>query len=105
MTIQIIDLTTRRTTTDISGQIATGGVSQLVTPANPQRYYLYIQNPSTATESLFVNEGGPASTVADNCWELLPGGNMEYDGSSIIFIGDINITAATTGHAFIAKEA
>lgn len=100
-----IDLTERRTTTDRSGSITVGGTSQQLCAAFGNRAYLYIQNPSAASESLFVNESAAASTTAANCWELQPGEHLEWIAQGFVPVGAFNVTANTAGHAFIAKEA
>ena len=85
-----------------SGSITSGGTSQAAVAADPSRRRLFVENPPSATESLFV-AFGEAATVnggTPNSYELGPGGVLE-------FIGDmcpntsINVIAATTGHKFI----
>lgn len=88
---------------DASGTVTTGGTSQQVMPAKTSRTYLMCQNPITATETLFVNLDGAASTTAGSI-ELAAGGTMSFHGSSFIPTGPVTVTAATTGHRFVCKQ-
>ena len=92
----------RGTFTDDSGTITVGGTSQQVMAANASRKGLMIQNPSTATESLFVNFGAAATTTG-NSVELLPGGTF-WEDAGMVSTETVNVVAATGGHAFMAKE-
>jgi hypothetical protein len=92
---------TRGALTDGSGTIATGGASQQVFAAAPTRSYLMCQNPTTATEPLFVNIGAAASTAAGSI-ELGPGGSFDFS-HNFIPTGAVNVTAATLGHRFVCK--
>lgn len=86
---------------DLSGTIAAGGTSQQFAPADSTRTYLRISNPVSATESLFVNDkGGAASTTgaAAGSLEIPPGTWKEWVGPAPI--NQVNVTAATTNHAF-----
>lgn len=93
----------RGTLTDRSGTIATGGQSQLVAPAFAYRSYLFVQNPSSAAESLFVNFSFPAN-MGTGSYELLPGASIEMKLLGFVSIEAVNVVAATTGHAFTYKE-
>lgn len=85
-----------------SGTISTGGASQVVLGANPGRQVLHIQNPIDAPGTLYVNTtGGAASSSAKNCFELGPGGALEFENSKCP-TNQISVTAVTTGHAYIA---
>lgn len=90
--------------TDRSGTIAASNVSQLVSPAFNFRAYLFIQNPSSASESLFVNFTSPASVGGGTCYELLPGASIEMTMLSFVSIEQVNVAAQTIGHPFICKE-
>lgn len=94
----------RGTLTDRSGTIAGSNSSQILTVAFLYRSYLFIQNPSSASESLFVNYTIAASTNVVNCVELLPGASIEMKYPGFVSIEQINVAAATPGHAFVAKE-
>lgn len=93
---------------DGSGTVTTGGTSQVVFAANVNRVFLRCQNPSAtlsgvAAESLFINYDAPASTTAVNSEELLNNGSVNFSGD-FVPKGQINITAATTGHKFVCKQ-
>lgn len=98
-------IASRGVLTDRSGAIATGGVSQQVAQAFLYRSYLFVQNPSSASESLFVNFTAAASVSANNCFELLPGSSITMVVTGFVTIESVNVAAATTGHAFVYKEA
>lgn len=87
---------------NFSGTIAAGGVSQVAIPANAARLGFTIQNASNGAEILLIDFGtaaAPGSAI-----ELLPGQIFPPNGSPYISRQSINVRAATTGHAFIAKE-
>ena len=87
---------------NFSGTIAAGGVSQVAIPANAARLGFTIQNASNEAEILLIDFGtaaAPGSAI-----ELLPGQIFPPNGSPYISRQSINVRAATTGHAFIAKE-
>lgn len=96
--------------TDRSGSVVTGGTSQQLMAANNNRRRFLIVNPASAggqaianPESLFVNFTSSAGVNNGTSLEITPGG--WYDsGIGIVTPEQINITAATTGHAFVAKE-
>jgi hypothetical protein len=88
-------------TANLSGTVATGGLSQLLDNANLGRGFVLIENPSGAGESLYVGVGVPASTAGGNCIEILPGGSWSERGANVPK-DQLNVTAATTGHPFIA---
>jgi hypothetical protein len=85
---------------DLSGTVTTGGTSQVLRAANGQKARVLIANPTTATENLFVNTSSSASTSAAGSIPIAPGGALTLNTAEVV-----NITAATTGHAFIAKDA
>lgn len=91
--------------TDRSATIAQANVSQLVALPFPYRSYLFVQNPSSASESLFVNFTNPASTNGNNCFELLPGSSITMVVTGFVTVEAVFVAAATPGHAFIFKEA
>ena len=90
---------------DHSSTVATGGTSQTALPANPSRKYLFIQNPASQTESLFVNFTSAASTSDGKSFELVPGAVLQFDTSGFITRELMTVTAATNGHPYTCKEA
>jgi hypothetical protein len=71
--------------------------------ANANRKVLFIANPPSATESLFINFTSAASTTALGSIELAAGGSY-VDPPGFVTLELVTVTAATAGHAFIAKE-
>jgi hypothetical protein len=89
--------------TDRSARISAGGTSQVLAAANIERIRIYVLNPASSFESIFLNFTDPASTSAIGSLELTPGSYYDSDGGPVTFEA-LNITAPTTGHAFVAKE-
>lgn len=93
--------------TDRSGVVATGGTSQTLAPANANRKYIFVQNPHDATESLYINFGAVAN--ATHGVELIPGCHFVMPNGGFVggFVTNtsVTVTANTTSHRFIAKEA
>lgn len=85
-----------------SGTIVNGGTSQQVIAANAARKGLVIENPSSESESLFVEFGAAADTGGTSI-ELLPGGSLDQN-ARIVSTQSVNLNAATTGHKYIVKE-
>lgn len=94
--------------TDYSGTITSGGTAQTAVPANPRRIFLRVENPPSATETLYVCYDGAATTNATpNSTELLPGASDEFHnvgGNGYCPGGAVSVIAATTGHKFVIKE-
>lgn len=90
--------------TDRSGSVTTGGTSQTLAVANNRRRFLYIQNPITATETLFINFTTAASTSGVNSVELGAGASFTMTEDTFISVDKITVTAATSAHKYIAKE-
>ena len=90
---------------DRSGAITTGGASQQLAGANLNRKRLIVENPSTESESIFINFTAPATVnlTTANSFEITPGGYWD-SGANAVSLEAVNIVAATTGHKFIAKE-
>ena len=91
------------TLTDRSGTVATGTTSQQLMAANANRKYLLIENASS-TESLFINFTSAASVSAAGSIELVKGGSSFIMEGEFVTTEQINVTATTTAHAYIAKE-
>lgn len=80
--------------------ITTGGTSQVVFAAGALTNLGIIQNPPTATESLFVCGSGVANTTGlGGTFTLLPGQSFNCPPSTLAW----NVNAITTGHAFTAE--
>jgi hypothetical protein len=94
------------TLTDRSGTVTAGGTSQTLAAINAARKYILIENPINAVngETLFINFTSAASTSAAGSIQIAPGGSINLNIGTYITTELITVTAATTGHAFIAKE-
>ena len=90
-------------TTDSSGTVTAGGSFQTVLALNTSRHGCLIQNPTTATEVLYVyyGSGTPATTTAVS---LAAGASFSCAAGGIVPSDLVAVEAATTGHAFIAKS-
>lgn len=89
------------TWTDRSGTVTAGGVSQTLAAANSARKRLLIENPPSATENLTFNF--TATAVGAAALVLVPGGAYDSEGGPVS-TELVTVSAATTAHAFIAKE-
>lgn len=87
--------------TDKSGTITSGGDSQLLAAANPQRKYFFFFNTSDIT--LYVNIFGNAATAASPSIAVAPGWVLCYDGT-FCPIAALYVYGATTGKTFTASE-
>lgn len=95
-------LTAQNALTDRSGTIITGGTSQQLAPAETYRQYLLVQNPSTASGSLWINFG--VAAVQSQPSIEIPMGCCVTMENGFVSIEQVNIIGATTGMAFTAKE-
>jgi hypothetical protein len=87
--------------------LTTANASQPVAAANPARKALYIENPTTAAEPLYVNFTGAASdstSGTNSSISLAPGGSY-VDPPGFVTTEAVNVTSATAGHQFVCKEA
>lgn len=91
----------RYNTTDKSGTITTGGVAQTAIAANIYRKVWCVQNPSTASEVLYVRLSGTASASTGT---VLQAGQQACNQADSIDTGAVSVFAATTSHAFLAWE-
>jgi hypothetical protein len=82
---------------DASVAIATGGLSQVLLTANPARLIVWIWNPPSETEYLFVNFG--ASAAADlHSVPIPPGGMLKMASPEFVDTDQVTVFALTTGH-------
>jgi hypothetical protein len=88
-----------RTITNISGTITTGGTAQVLSASNATGRHFSIENLST-TEDLWFYDLGTA-TIAQPSMKLTPSGYYESPYSTT---AALSIVAATTAHAFAARE-
>jgi hypothetical protein len=83
-----------------STTVATGGTFQTALAADPGRHGCLIQNPTTATEPLYVNVASASPSTA-NSFSLAPGSSFSCLSGGTVVTDKITVTAATTGHAFV----
>lgn len=93
-------LAIRGSLVNYSGTINAGGQSQNLLRGNLYWNYIFIQNPSNESESLFINFDDDASDTGDSM-ELLPGQFLYFKTPGYITDQDINIFAVTLGHKFV----
>lgn len=92
------------TSTDASGSVTTGATFQTIIPASTygSRGGCTIQNPTTATEPLLVFFGPLASATTGKAYSLAPGAAISCTIGVGVLQDAVNVTGATTGHAFTA---
>jgi hypothetical protein len=90
----------RVTSVNGSTTITAGGSFQTVLSANPDRHGCLIQNPATATETLYVSVGQASPTTAASVG-LAPGATFSCNVPGYVIADAIQVEAATTGHAFV----
>lgn len=88
--------------TDRSGTLTAGGVAQNAMPANATRRYLLLRNPLSATEPLWYDL--TATAVAASPSIRLDAGDSFVMESGFVSNQALSVFAATTGHAWTAKE-
>lgn len=96
---------------DHSGTIAVGGTAQTLAPANTNRAYLLIQNPTnesgagnSTNESLWINFGVTA-VIGQPSIQIPAGGSYRaLRREGFIDTRAVSVIAVTTGHGIIAKE-
>lgn len=88
---------------DKSGTITAGGTAQTAAAAKAYRKYLLIQNISDTT--MWVNFGITAVANQPSI-QLVAGASLELGGNTgVCPNGLISVIGATTGKAFVIKEA
>jgi hypothetical protein len=86
--------------TNRSGTITTGGTSQQLAPAVPNRSYLFIQNLSAG--DLWIDFSTPA-VVASPSIKIVSGAAFVMEASFVASCA-VNVIGATTGQAWSGKE-
>lgn len=95
---------TAATTANDSGTVTTGGAFQSVIAASASRLGCTIQNPTSATEPLYVFFGTNASASENASITLGPGASVSCAAGVAVLTDNVSVTAATTGHAFVAMN-
>lgn len=91
-------------TTNISGTVTTGGAFQSISASSTTRHGCFIQNPITATETLFVFFGANASATTSNSVGVAPGAAVTCaTGAGQVLSDNISVSAATASHAFMGQ--
>jgi hypothetical protein len=98
--IPIVDISRPSVFSDGSSTILTSDVSQQIFSYNYDRHYLYFQNESS--DDMYVDFGVPANSSSS--FKIPASGSLTFD-SAYIPASTVNIICATSGAAFIAKEA
>lgn len=90
--------------TDRSGTITAGGTAQVLAPANAARQGLVIQNPSAATESLWVSDLTTA-VVGEPSIEIPKGTKLSFKNDlGYVPLTAISIISTTSADKFTARE-
>jgi len=93
------------TTTNASSTVATGGTFQSAIASSSTRKGCFVQNPTTATEPLFVFFGANGSATTATSVSLSPGASVNCTtGSGQVLTDNVSVTATTTSHAFVAMN-
>lgn len=90
------------TPSDCGGTITAGGTAQNAAATDASRKTMLIENPTNATEQLYVAVAGAATVGgAGNFADLSPGGstNMTFNGTVIQTA--VSVNATTTAHRFL----
>lgn len=85
--------------TNLSGTMTAGGTAQIASTAKTRKK-LIVQNPKAATESIYIDFTGTATSAS---FEIQPGQTQVFQ--SPCDTRALSIIAATTGHAFTIWEA
>lgn len=89
------------TWTRCSTTITTGGTAQSLSLGNGPLRGFFLQNPTAASESLFFDPSGTASTTSGVSGELAAGAILTTGPGTIFFGNSISVNAVTSAHAFI----
>lgn len=92
------------TTTNDSGTVATGSTFQTAIAASASRLGCLVQNPTTASEVLFVYFGTNASATTAKSVTLGPGASISCVAGGTVLTDNVSVTAATSTHAFMAQH-
>jgi hypothetical protein len=90
--------------TDDSGTVTTGGTFQQIIAANGARNNCTVQNPTTATEVLYVYFGSTGAATTGKSFTLSPGMSISCIAGNTRLTAAVNVTAPTTAHAFTAND-
>ncbi len=98
----VITTPLQKTSTNGSTTVTLGGTFQTLLAASATRDGCVIQNPTTATEPLYVFVGITGSATTAAAYSLSPGATFNCANQNGMVITDnIAVTATTTSHAFV----
>lgn len=89
--------------TDRSTTVTTGGTAQQLMASNSSRKGCFIQNPSAATESLWISELTTAVAASPSI-EIAAGASVQFDAGGYVPTGAISVIGATSTHKICARE-
>lgn len=93
---------TATTAASTGATITLGNTFQTLLAGSSKRQGCSIQNPTTATEVLYVNFGVLGSATTANSFSIPAGGSINCSNANGSLNGlAVNVTAATTSHAFV----
>lgn len=87
--------------TQTASTVTLGGTFQTAIAANASRKGCTIQNTSALAEPLLVYFGTLGDATTGNSFSLPSGASINCYAGLIVLTGAVNVTAATTGHAFV----
>lgn len=91
--------------TNISGTVTTGGTFQQVLAQNSSRKGCLIENPTTATEALYIYASASGTASTTNAFSISPGSAFSCSSAGGTVIGDaVQVSATTTGHVFVGNS-
>jgi hypothetical protein len=90
------------TSTDGSGSLTAGTTASFTTilASSSTRHDCTIQNPSTATEVIYIHSTTASPTTA-NSFTLTPGSTFKCAGGGIVITDAISASAATNPHPYV----
>lgn len=104
-TVPVTTSSAGATSNNGSTTITTGATFQTLLASNAARKGCLIQNPTTATEVLFVSVGiATGSATTAKSYTLNPGGSFSCASGNFVITDNIAVTATTTGHAFVETD-
>jgi hypothetical protein len=89
------------TGTNVSSTVSVGGTFQSILVAS-NRLDCFVQNPVSATETLFVFFGPIANATTANSVNLAAGQAVTCSSQGATASDQVSVTAATSTHAFVA---
>ena len=93
------------TTTNDSSTVTLGGTFQSAIASSSTRKGCFIENPTTATEPLYVFFGANGSATTANSISLAAGASVNCaTQTGAVLTDNVSVTATTSTHAFVAMN-